>query len=106
MKIWDIYEIIIHDKDKKCGWNYREIKYRVDFKTRKTRFVKYMGYCQWDFKSEYGGDVSDDFVERISIHSEYTHFPLRNDNDYKKKVRSGHYSYKEGKYKFNEVNDL
>ena len=37
VKIIYVNEIIHYDKTKVCGWTYKEIKYRVDYKTKKTR---------------------------------------------------------------------
>jgi len=67
-----VNEIIKHDKYHLCGWSYREIKYRVDYKSkkRKTRFVTYKGYCQRDYER-----YSDNFEEVLSIYSEYKNFP-------------------------------
>ena len=67
-----VNEIIKHDKTKLCGWSYKEIKYRVDYKSnkRKTRFVTYKGYCHRDYER-----YSDNFVETLSIYAEYNGFP-------------------------------
>ena len=41
MKIIYLKETVSYDKNRVCGWNSREIEYRIDYKTRKTRFVTY-----------------------------------------------------------------
>ena len=94
VKIIYVNEIIHYDKTKVCGWTYKEIKYRVDYKTKKTRFVTYLGYCQRDYER-----WSDNFTEAILIHSNYTHFPTDNKLRFKKKVRKGSLTW-EGEVKY------
>ncbi len=85
-----VNEEIRYDKTKLCGWAYKEIKYRVDFKTKKTRFVIYKGYCQRDYE-QYD---DNNFVETIHIYSEYTHFPIKGNVRYNKDVRKGYSTWK------------
>ena len=89
VKIIYVNEKIHYDKSKVCGWSYREIKYRVDYKTRKTRFVTYKGYCQRDYEQ-----YSDDFTENIHIYSEYLPFPTKRGKEYSKDIRKGELTWK------------
>lgn len=63
-------EEIKHDKEKLCGWQYKEIKMRIDYKTKPTIFRKYIGYCQLDFEP-----YSDNFKEKMSIYMKERGFP-------------------------------
>ena len=96
-----VNEEIRYDKTKLCGWSYRQLKYRVDYKSkkRKTRFVTYKGYCQRDYER-----YSDNFVEEISIHAEYTHFPFEKPiARLNRKVREGWINWK-GNIEYKSVN--
>ncbi len=70
VKVIYVDEKIHYDKECKCGWSYRKLKIRIDYKTKKTRFFIYTGYChferidQWDDEEE---------IEEIYIHAEYYH---------------------------------
>ena len=88
MKIIYVREKISHNKNRLCGWSSRELEYRVDYKTRKTRFVTYKGYCQWDYEQFYG-DVGDEFNEEIHIYAEYRHSPTKMGTKYSRFMRSG-----------------
>jgi len=89
-----IHEVVHHDKEYICGWSYREIKKRIDYKTRETIFVKYKGYCQKE-REDYD---DEDFTEEIYITCQVKPFP--NDKDsarYSKKIK-GKNIYKNGKW--------
>ena len=94
-----VNEEIRHDKERKCGWAYRKLRKRIDYKTKKTRFYTYEGYCQWDNR-DYDEDTS---VEYISIYRSYRHFKDKK-KCYEKDIRNVEYIWGKG-YKFEKISE-
>ena len=98
-----VHEIIHYNKDMVCGWSYREIKYRIDYKNknRKTKFITYKGYCQYEHESFYD-DIGDNFEEIMNIYSEEHSFPKKRGKEYNKIVRKGYFDWISGKHIYHE----
>ena len=94
-----VNEEIHYNKSRLCGWSFKKVKYRVDYKTKKTRFYTYLGYCQLDNR-DYDEDTS---VENISIHGSYLPFPEDKEKSrLTRDVRNVEYVWGEG-YKYTEL---
>lgn len=90
VKVIYVYEKIKHDRLKKCGWSYRQLKYRIDFKTKKkSYFYEYKGFCQFNSVEQWDNDC---YVEQIHIYGYYKHYQTKIENsEYKKDVRNADY---------------
>jgi len=94
-----VNEKINYDNTKKCGWSYRKIEKRIDYKTIKTRFITYKGYCQNDNR-DWNEDTS---VEHIHIYGEVRPFAEKiKKAEYCRDVRNVEYLYGKG-YQYTEI---